>query len=83
MSEVERLAEVHAAAYKVHDLGNDRANRAACIRSVLREMREPSEAMCHDPFVRAYNDGPYGALEVRRIWIAMIDHLLAEGGGTE
>jgi hypothetical protein len=44
-------------------------------------MREPTQAMIDDHKARAYNYGPYGDKEVRRIWSAMIDAALMSDDG--
>jgi hypothetical protein len=51
-------------------------------RAAIEAMREPTESMATNSFATAYNRGPYGDKEVRRIYRAMIDAALNEKAGT-
>ena len=56
-----------------HDCRDD---YRALARVAIKAMREPTEAMINNEFARAYNYGPFGDKEVRRIFTAMIEEAL-------
>jgi hypothetical protein len=83
MTDLERLARAAMAArLATQRKGPERltATDKAVVRALLSELRNPSEGMEKAGEDAAWDlDVPSDLPDLRRVWPAMIDHILAEG----
>lgn len=88
MTEIERLARVLDGALIIvrdkDDGAELQAHPVSVVRAILQAMREPSEEMLWSGMQVAFeelgspSDWAMSPNEMRRVWQAMIDHVLSE-----